>query len=349
MIIMLSTITDGLRRAGFAAVLASLALIASGGAWAKELRVMAWEGYADKDWVAEFEKQSGAKVSVVFVGTDDEIWAKIKGSEGKDFDVFAVNTAQLQRYIDAGLAIPHDMSKLPNQKAGLPRFADLSKVTGTMRDGKVYGVPFAFDSIGLIYDTAKVNPAPTSMSVLWDPKYKGKILLYDNGEHNFSFTALTMGIANPFQLSPAQMDEAKAKLIALKKNALSFYSTADEAQQIYGTNDVALIWANYGQQQIKAMQKAGAKVGYINPTEGALTWLDTWAITKGVQDQDLAEAWVNFLLDKKIGAQLTERNGFGNTAVAIEGANPNDKLIWLESVEDPTKRSDLWNDIKAAQ
>jgi putative spermidine/putrescine transport system substrate-binding protein len=346
--IMLSRLVKSIQRFGPAGALALLALMTAIAAQAKDLRVMAWEGYADKDWVAAFEKETGAKVDVVFVGTDDEIWAKIKGSEGKDFDVFAVNTAQLQRYIDAGLAIPHDMSKLPNQKAGLSRFVDLSKVTGTMRDGKVYGVPFAYDSIGLIYDTDKVKPAPASMSVLWDPKYQGKVLLYDNGEHNFSFAALTMGIENPFKLTPEQMVQVKSKLIDLKKNALSFYTTADEAQQIYNNNDVALIWANYGQQQMKAMQKAGAKVAYVNPTEGALTWLDTWAITKGAQDYDLAEKWVNFLLDKKIGAQLSERTGFGNTSVATEGANPDDKLVWLEAVEDPTKRSDLWNEIKAS-
>ena len=58
----------------------------------------------------------------------------------------------------------------------MPRFRDLAKVKGVMRDGKVYAIPFAFDSIGLIYDTDKVKPAPTSWNVLWDPKYKGKVL-----------------------------------------------------------------------------------------------------------------------------------------------------------------------------
>ena len=71
---------------------------------------------------------------------------------------------------------------------------------GVMRDGKLHAIPFCFDSIGLIYDTDKVKPAPTSMEVLWDPKYKGKILAYDNGEHNFSFTALTMGIELELQI-----------------------------------------------------------------------------------------------------------------------------------------------------
>jgi putative spermidine/putrescine transport system substrate-binding protein len=319
-------------------------------AMAKELRVLAWQGYADDDWVKEFKKESGADVKVVFIGSDDEIWAKIKGSEGKDFDVMAVNTGQLQRYIDAKLVQPIDLSKVPNQKANqLPIFNDLTKVKGVMRDGQLYAVPFCFDSIGIIYNTDEVKTPPTSMDVLWDPQYKGKVLAYDNGEHNFSFTALTMGIQDPFHLSADQMAQIKAKLIKLKGNVLSFYTTADEATQIYKQNDVALIWANYGQQQVKSLQDAGAHVAYVNPKEGALAWLDTWAITTGAQDKDLAEAWINFLMKKEIGAQLTERSGFGNTVAPSSNAKPDDKLVYVETVEDPTKRADLWNEIKAAQ
>jgi putative spermidine/putrescine transport system substrate-binding protein len=314
---------------------------------AKQLRVLAWEGYADPDWVQAFEKQYDAEVSVVFVGTDDEIWAKIKGSEGEDFDVFAINTAQLQRYIDAGLATPHDLGLIPNQKKTLPRFKDLSKITGVMRDGKVYAIPYAFDSIGLIYDVDKVSPPPTSMDVLWDPKYQGRVLAYDNGEHNFSFTALTLGIDHPFHLSDDQLGKIKAKLIDLKHNVLTFYTTPDEALQLYNNNDVALIWANYGQQQVKAMQKAGAHIKYVNPKEGALAWLDTWALTKGVRDKELAEAWVNFTLQPEISGALSERTGFGNTVTPAASASADDKLVWLEAVENPTRRADLWNEVKA--
>jgi putative spermidine/putrescine transport system substrate-binding protein len=333
--------------AGLAASLLATGLFAAP-ASAETLRVLAWDGYADPDWVKEFIAETGIDTKVVFIGSDDEIWAKIKGSEGKDFDVMAVNTAQLQRYIDAKLVTPWDLSAIPNQKTVLPRFADLSKIRGETRDGKVYGIPFAFDSIGLIYDTDKVKPAPTSMSVLWDPKYRGKVLAYDNGEHNFSFTALTMGVADPFHLTADQVTAAKSKLIDLKKNVLSFYTTADEAQQIYQNNDVALIWANYGQQQLKALQKVGAHVAYINPSEGALSWLDNWAMTSGVRDQTAAAKWVNFLLQKKISGALSERQGFGNTVTPSGSAGDSDKLVWLDSVEDPTKRSDLWNEVKAA-
>jgi putative spermidine/putrescine transport system substrate-binding protein len=129
---------------------------------------------------------------------------------------------------------------------------------------------------------------------------------------------------------------------------LSFYTTADEAQQIYKNNDVALIWANYGQQQVKALQKVGAHVAYVNPSEGALAWLDNWVISKGAHDKAAAEKWIDFMLSKKIGGELSERTGFGNTATETGSAGGNDKLVWLNNVEDPLKRSDMWNEIKAA-
>jgi putative spermidine/putrescine transport system substrate-binding protein len=323
------------------------ALMASA-AMAENLRVLAWDGYADQDWVKEFTASTGIGVDVVFIGSDDEIWAKMKGSEGKDFDVFAVNTAQLQRYIQADLVSPIDPSHLPNQQKVLPRFRDLEAVGGVTKDGKVYGIPFCFDSIGLIYDTDKVSPAPTSMSVLWDPKYKGKVLAYDNGEHNVSFTALTLGDTDPFHLDADQMAAVKAKLIDLKHNVLSFYTTSDEAQQIYQNNDVALIWANYGQQQLKALQDVGAHVAYINPSEGALAWLDNWVISKGAHDTAAAEKWIDFMISKEVSGALSERTGFGNTATETGSAGGDDKLVWLEFVEDPQKRSDMWNEVKAA-
>ena len=337
-----------MKRLLLAAAGLAVAIALASPSWAKELRILAWQGYADDDWVQEFKGQCGCDVSVVFIGTDDEIWAKIKGSEGKDFDLFAVNTAQLQRYIDAGLTTPIDLDKIPNQKQTLPRFQDLSKVSGVTRDGKVHAVPYAFDSIGIIYDPKKVSSPPDSMTVLWDPKYKGKVLDYDNGEHNFTITALTMGVADPYKLTPEQLDAAKQKLIDLKHNILSFYTTADEAVQLWQNNDVAVMFANYGQQQVKMMKDAGLDIVYVNPKEGAIAWLDTWALTSGVQDKELAESWINFVLQKKIGEQLSQRTGFGNTVAPFPSAGEKDTMVWLEFVEDPTKRADLWNEIKAA-
>src|SRR5262249_57082900 len=140
-----------------------------------------------------------------------------------------------------------------------------------------------------------------------------------------------------------QVAKAKEKLGGLRGTVLALYPPADEAMQLYRNNDVALIFANYGQQQVKMMQDAGLPIAYVNPKEGALAWLDTWAMTSGVRDKELAESWVNFVLQKKIGKELSDRTGFGNTVVPFPSASESDTLVWLEAVENPTKRADLWN------
>ena len=170
--------------------------------------MLAWEGYADQDWVKEFTAETGIDVNVVFIGSDDEIWAKIKGSEGKDFDVMAVNTAQLQRYIDAGLVTPGSR-RSPTRRRCCRASATSTQDQGETRDGKVYGIPFAFDSIGLIYDTDKVKPAPTRCRFSGTRNIRARCSAYDNGEHNFSFTALTMGIADPFHLTPSRWPRSR--------------------------------------------------------------------------------------------------------------------------------------------
>ncbi len=54
--------------------------------------------------------------------------------------------------------------------------------------------------------------------------------------------------------------------------------TAEEAATLFSKYDIALLFGNYGTQQLKALREAGADIGYIIPKEGALAWLDCWAV-----------------------------------------------------------------------
>ncbi len=106
----------------FLALLLGIGL--SAGAQAEEtLRVLAWPGYADADMVRAFEERFGVRVEVTIVGADDALWEKVNAHAGANVDVFAVNTAELQRYIDQGLSIPLQMANIPNTGRQLPRFS----------------------------------------------------------------------------------------------------------------------------------------------------------------------------------------------------------------------------------
>ncbi|OGO96380.1 MAG: spermidine/putrescine ABC transporter substrate-binding protein [Curvibacter sp. RIFCSPHIGHO2_12_FULL_63_18] len=309
------------------------------------LRVLAWPGYADPDIVKAFEQRTGAKVEVSYIDTDEALWARIAKNHGGDFDVFAVNTAELQRYIQQALVVPINPGAITNTRRQLPQFQALQKIPGIVHGGKVFAMPYTYSEMGLIYDRRQVKTPPTSIQALWDPRYQGKVLVYNGGAHNFALAAQAMGSRTPFALQASQWESAVQQLIALRRNALTFYSQLDDSVNWFQSNKAALLFANYGSQQFKQLQAAGLDVGYAIPQEGALAWLDCWVITRGAKDTALAEAWINYTLEDGPGKVLQDRQGLANTTAPSPYLGPQDKLIWLEPVEDVDRRNRLWNRI----
>jgi putative spermidine/putrescine transport system substrate-binding protein len=311
----------------------------------EKLRVIAWEGYADSEVVAAFEKRYEVDVDVIQVNSDDDLWEKINRNNSADYDVFAVNTAELQRYIDRGLSVPLELANIPNRANQLGRFQNLAAIPGLAHLGKVYGIPYTYSDMGLIYDVKKVKEVPRSMMALWDAAYRGRVLAYNGSSHNFSLAALVTGAPDPFNLDKNGFTLATKKLVELRRNVLTFYSSPKEAVRLFVENDIVLIYANYGSQQLKSLRDAGADVGYVIPQEGALAWLDCWAVTRGSRNKKLAEAWINYTLEKAVSERLPKQHGLANTITPFPTSHPQDKVIWLAPVEDSAKRKQLWDRI----
>lgn len=332
----------GLLAATTAAATLPLSTHAAGG---RRLRVLTWPGYADPDVVRSFEQRENAQVEVSLIDSDDALWERVTAREGRDFDVFAVNTAELQRYIAAGLVAGIDTQRLPQRAAQLPRFRDLHKVPGLVHGGTSYAIPYTYAEMGLIHDRRQLPEPPTSVTALWDPKWRGKVLAYNGGSHNFSLAALAMRLPSPFKLRAADWPGVVDRLIALRRNVHGFYTQPDESVRLFTTRGAALMFANYGSQQVKLLQAAGVDVGYVVPREGALAWLDCWAISRSAQDRELATRWIDHLLRPEAGAVLTQRQGLANTTTPSPFHQPEARLHWLEPVEDPDRRSRMWERI----
>jgi putative spermidine/putrescine transport system substrate-binding protein len=290
------------------------------------LSVLAWPGYADPDLVHIFEQRHQVKVIVTVVDSDDTMWTRLNEDKGDKFDVFAVNSAQLQRYIDKGIS-------------------DLSSIPGLIRNGKIYAIPYTYSEMGLIYDRNEFSQPPDSFSVMWDKRYQGRVLMYAGSEHNFSFAALSLGLKNPFQIPNSEFGLVTQQVIALRRNILTYYDQPEEATQLFNENHIALMFANYGSQQVKMLKETQANIGYVIPKEGALAWLDCWSVTRDAKNKKLAEDWINFLLEQKVSHALSERQGLANTLEEPEGLTASDKIIWLERVENMDKRKLLWDRI----
>lgn len=309
------------------------------------LRVLAWPGYADPDLVQAFEKRHHVRVEVTLISSDDALWERLSKREGGDFDVFAVNTAELQRYIDRGISIPLTPANIPNTAKQQPRFRDLSAIPGITRNGAVYAIPYTYSEMGLIYDRKVFKTPPDSIASMWDKRYKGRVLAFHASAHNFSLAAMVLGVKNPFHIDGNDFRRVSRHLVELRRNVLSFYSQPEEATELFMQNRIALLFANYGSQQVKMLQNAGADIGYIIPKEGALSWLDCWSLTRGVKNRKLAEAWIDYTLEAPVSRALTERQGLSNTLEDPPTMQKSDKIIWLQQVEDVARRAALWDKI----
>lgn len=309
------------------------------------LRVLAWPGYADPDLVRVFEQRTGSRVEVTLIDSDAALWQKISQHQGKDFDVFAVNTAELQRYIKQGLVVSIDTHAIPNLAMQLPRFRNLAAIPGLVHGGAVYAIPYTYSDMGLIYDRKQIRTAPDSINALWNPAWRGKVLAYNTGSHNFSLAAQSLGSASPFRIAEREWPATVDRLIELRRNVLTFYTQPEESVELFISRKAALMFANYGSQQFKLLKAAGADVGYAIPREGALAWLDCWAITRGARDKKLAEDWINYLLEAEPGRALVSRQGLANTVSPPPERSAGDRLIWLEPVENVERRNRLWERI----
>lgn len=311
------------------------------------LRVLAWPGYADPDIVQAFERRHGVKVEITTVASDDVLRAKVANPQGAGFDVVAANTAEIARFAGQQLLTPLPLANIRNTQRQLPRFQNLRAIAGLALGEQVYGMPYTYSEMGLVYDRQQFTEAPTSIAVLWDSRWRGRVLAFDGSSHAFSLAAMYRGFP-PFHIPDAQFGPLARDLVALRRNVRSFYSLPEESLELFRKHRVAVMHANYGQQQLKQLRDAGLDVGYVVPREGALAWLDCWAITRRCSQVPLAAEWINYMLDPSVSRGLTQRQGLANTLdepAALSDDAPTGAIVWLEPVEDEARRAQLWQRI----
>ncbi len=144
------------------------------GACAKKtptLNLLVWEGYADPSFVHGFEEQNHCKVTVSYMGSSDELVAKLRGGSAGNYDVISPSSDVATSIAKAGLAAPLDLSKFPAYSQLSPQLTSLPLVR--VKD-QVYGVPFTWGPNPLLYDTTAFPQPPDSWNLFWDPKYRGK-------------------------------------------------------------------------------------------------------------------------------------------------------------------------------
>lgn len=327
------------------------------------LNLLVWEGYADPSFVKGFEEQCKCKVSASYMGSSDELVAKLRGGSASNYDVISPSSDVATMVASSGLAAPLDLTKIPSYGQLSPKLTSLPLVRA---NGNVYGVPFMWGPNPLIYDATVFTNPPDSWNVLWDPKYKGKISVWDELSTVY-MAAQILGYDKPdpnqlYNLSDDQLEAIKKKLLELKPNIRKMWATGGELTNLFQNHEVvaAMGWP----LNTAELKKQNFPVGETIPKENTTGWIDHLMITAASENKELAQQFLEYMVQAKTQKLVTDVTRYtpANPQAGQLMTAEQRQLLHLDDVDNYQKRiyfwqnvprrakyNEIWNEVKAAQ
>jgi spermidine/putrescine-binding protein len=327
------------------------------------LSLLVWEGYADPSFVQAFEESHHCKVSASYMGSSDELVAKLRGGSASNYDVISPSSDVAASIARSGLAAPLELSKLPSYAQLSPKLRDLPLVKA---NGQVFGVPFMWGPNPLLYETTAFPQAPDSWSIFWDPKYKGKISVWDDLSTVY-MAAQILGFDKPdpsqlYNLTDDQLAAVKKKLIELKPNIRKIWSTGGELTNLFQNHEIVL--AMGWPLNTNDLRKLNFPIGETIPKENTTGWIDHLMITAASSHKELAQAFLEYMIEAKTQKLVTDRTHYTPanpgasqflTPDEMKGLhldNPDaymQRIYFWQDVPHRAQYNEIWNEVKAAQ
>ena len=277
-----------------------------------QLNLIAWEGYAQPEWVKPFEKQTGCQVSTKYAGTSSEMVSLMANGGGGQYDLVSASGDADLRLIYGGDVRPINISLIPSWKQFHPFLK--SPAFNTI-GGKHYGVSYEFGPNVLLYSTKVFRKAPTSWSVLYSKKYAGRITVPDNpiqiadAALYLSKTSPKLGITDPYELTQSQFNAAVSLLKSEHPLIKKYWALASQEISLFQskTTVVGAAWP----YQTNTLRAAKVAVADTIPSQGATGWADTWMLATNAPHPNCAYKWMQWVTTPKVQAQ--EAVYFGET------------------------------------
>lgn len=233
---------------------------------------------------AEFEKETGIKVNYTTFDSNENMYNKIKGG-GANYDIVIPSDYMIERMINENLLEKIDMSHVPNYKNIMDKYKNLY-----FDPNNEYSVPYNVGFVGLIYNTKKVTETPDSWSIMWDKKYEGQILMFNNSRDGFGIAQLLLGI----DLNTTDSEEWHQAYDKLKEQKPLVQSyVMDDVYNKMESGEAAI--AAYYAGDFITMHDNNPDLAFVYPKEGTNIFVDSACIPVGCQNKRGAELYIDFL------------------------------------------------------
>lgn len=244
---------------------------------------------------ALFEKETGIKVNYTTFDSNENMYNKLK-SGGADYDIVIPSDYMIERLIQEELVQKIDFSNIPNYCNILPEYKNLY-----FDPDNEYSVPYNVGMVGVIYNTKVVEGNPDSWGLMWDEKYSGQIMNFNNPRDAFA-TAQWYGGYDINSTNGADWDAAYELLKAQKPLVQSY--VMDEVYNKMESGEAAI--CAYYAGDFLSMYDNNPDLAFYYPKEGTNIFVDSICIPKSSQNKEAAELYINFLLREDVALANAE-------------------------------------------
>ena len=302
----------------------------------KVLNLYIWSDYLAPNTLSDFERETGIKVHAAYYDSNETLETKLlAGSSG--YDVVVPTASYFERQIKAGVYLKLDKSKLPNLANMDPQL--MARVA--MHDpGNDHGVIYMWGTNGIGYNEKMVKElmpdAPLdSWRMVFDPAVASKVAkcgisVLDSPAEMMRAVLNYLG-RDPNSQKPEDIAAVESTLLKIRPYIRNINSS--EYIEALANGDLCVA-VGYNGDVLQARDRAkdankGTEIKYVVPKEGSILWFDMLAIPKDAPHADSALAYLNYIMDPKVIADISNFKRYAN-------ANAASQPYLLQSVkEDP--------------
>ena len=326
----------------FLAALCLLGYTLPASAQKHQLNLFIWSEYIAPQVVKDFESAHDCKVTVDLYEDEESMMAKLQGGGTALYDVVVPSNLLTPALIKLGMLAPLRRENIPNLK-----HLDAAFANPPYDRGNKFTVPFQWGTVGIYLRKPKEKQVDESWGLLFDPrKQTGSFLLIDSMRDPIGAALRYQGHSLNSTDIP-QLKAARDLLIETKHRSAGFEGGVGGKNRVLGKSVIAAI--DYSGDAVRGMAE-DAETYYFIPREGSQIWVDNLAIPVRAPHREMADKFLNYILDAKVGAQQVNFSQYASpNAAARPFIKPDDlRNPAIYPPPDVMKRLEFANDLGQA-
>ena len=254
-----------------------------------------------------FTEETGIEVNYTTFDSNESLYSKLAGG-GADYDIIIPSDYMISRLIKENMLAPLNFDNIPNSAYVDARFLDPEYDPDNR-----YSVPYTWGMVGLFYRTDEIQEEIDSWSALWDERYSGKILMFDNPRDAFGIAQAMLGYSLN-TTDPEELQEAAA-LLKQQKPLVQAYVMDQIFDKMEGGE---AFLAPYYSGDAAVLVEENPDIDFVIPKEGTNFFVDAVCIPATSSRQAEAEAYINFLCDPEIAGENMSYVGYSTPISAAK-------------------------------